>query len=260
MNPSLPGKLANSPDNQELSLHNVRFPNSQVARLSSTVGRIATESGNFQKFGSCVVIDDDGTALTALHVLTVDYSRNWTRLHASIDKSPRSEIHGPIDILATDRDLDLAVVKLPSGPQYRAATIAADSPAHNERVVTIGYPNNTKQLNAGLSVRLEKLENAPRTIIEHSVVQDTFGLNGTWPNLVTTAYTSNGGSGGGVFDMKGQLVGIVTAYRRWCDIHNDTLSRLSGAPSVLKSTRVSIARSIEQIRAAFPSLFGQKRL
>ena len=55
--------------------------------------------------------------------------------------------------------------------------------------------------------------------------------------------------------MKGQLVGIVTSYRSWLDIHNTTLSRLSGVPSVLGSARVSIARSIEQIRAAFPSLF-----
>jgi len=260
MNPALSGKLVNSPDHRDLTLQSLQLPNSQISRLSSTVGRIATEAGNFQNFGSCVVIDNEGTALTALHVLTVDCSRKWTRLHASIDKSPGSETNGPIDIIATDQGLDLAVVKLPPGPQYRAATIAADSPAHNERVVTIGFPDNTKQLNAGLSMRLEKLENAPRTIVEHSVAQDTFGLNRRSPNLVTTAYTSNGGSGGGVFDMRGQLVGIVTSYRRWFDIHNATLSKLSGAPSVLGSSRVTIARSIEQIRAAFPSFFQQKQL
>ena len=147
------------------------------------------------------------------------------------------------------------MVKLPAGPQYRAATIAAHSPASNERVATIGFPNNKKQLNAGVSVRPGKLKTRLKTCIEHSVASDTFGLNLGTPNLVTTAYTSNGGSGGGVFDMKGQLVGIVTSYRSWLDIHNTTLSRLSGVPSVLGSTRVSIARSIEQIRAAFPSLF-----
>lgn len=248
------GKLTNSPDHADLSLQQRQFPNSQVSRLSSTVARIATESGNFQNFGSCVVIDSDGTALTALHVLTVDATRRWSPLHASVDKPPHAQADGVIKILATDPELDLAIVKLPTGPEYRAATIAAHSPTSNERVVTIGFPDNKKQLNAGLVVRLEALKTQPTTCIEHSIASDTFGLNRATPNLVTTAYTSNGGSGGGVFDMKGQLVGIVTSYRRWSDIHNSTLTRLSGVPSVLGSARVSIARSIEQIRAVFPSL------
>lgn len=47
----------------------VAYPSFQISRLSTTVGKLVLRSDSYRKFGSAVVIDERGLALTAYHVV-----------------------------------------------------------------------------------------------------------------------------------------------------------------------------------------------
>lgn len=201
---------------------------SQIARLERSVFKIAIERDNYTQFGSGVVIQPDGLALTAAHVLKVDASKRWKPPYAEVSVVRGDEFETrrvPFKILnVSDKD-DLALLKLSDRFTYKAATFAADGPTKHDPVYSFGFPGMEKRLSAGATiVPLRGSEGAERfksyRRISHrlscraaTLISGIVGGNINAGNIVSTNSIDRGNSGGALLNERGQLIGIVTAYK-----------------------------------------------
>jgi serine protease Do len=147
------------------------------------------EAGKFSSFGSGFFIDNQGTLITNYHVI-----RRMT--HAKV-KFHDGRIH-PLDkVLAVDKNGDLAMcrVDLPGGPP-RFLTVSRQVPEVGERVLAIGSPY----------------------LLEHTVSEGIVSAVRTdspvGQAIQMTAPISPGSSGGPVINMKGEVVGVSSFYRK----------------------------------------------
>ncbi len=153
----------------------------EIAKNTKSVVMIACEKpeGTFQ--GSGVVLKSDGTIVTNCHVL-----EGASKIEVYFDD--KTSYTGNVYIEDYDYDLDLAVIKIDK-TNLKAATVGDSSKiVLGEKVVAIGSP-------IGLF---------------NTVSEGIISL--IWQNeLQTTAPISHGSSGGGLFNMQGELVGITYA-------------------------------------------------
>ena len=151
-----------------------------VARVNVMDG-----SGNVIGTGSGVVIDDAVT-LTSCHVATLG-----PKLAVKIGQATM-----PATILLADEAFDLCRLSVP-GLRSPAVTIGSVTTLRTgQRVYAIGAPQ-------GLELTIsEGIVSALRKVDEGTVIQ-------------TTAPISPGSSGGGLFDVSGRLVGIMTFQHRF---------------------------------------------
>lgn len=144
-------------------------------------------------FGSGVIITPDGYAVTNWHVVDKAVTINCV-LH---DKR-----QVPVELIGSDRDTDLALLKLPAPPEgqpYPAARFADASKVHEgDFVMALGSPFGFQR-----SISLGIISNAQRYI----GFETEYKYN-TW--LQTDAAINPGNSGGPLIDTGGAIVGINT--------------------------------------------------
>lgn len=174
-----------------------------AAKVKDSVVEIKTETVSTDSFfqnyvtsgaGSGVVISDDGYIVTNNHVIDGASKINVT-FSSNEDKSYEAKLIG------TDKATDIAVIKI-EVPDKMKLTVAAfgnsDSLIIGESVLAVGNPLGelggtvTKGIVSALSRQL---------IVE----------NQTMTLLQIDASISPGNSGGGLFNSRGELVGIVNA-------------------------------------------------
>ena len=157
------------------------------ARVSPSVVRVNVMdgSGRMVAFGSGVVIDR-GAVITNCHVL-----RHGVNINVKLGNAVRTA-----DVQVSDEELDLCRLNV-SGLDAPAVTIGSVKQLRTgQRVYAIGAPQ-------GLDLTIsEGIVSSLREVSGGTVIQ-------------TTAPISAGSSGGGLFDLSGQLVGIMTFQHRY---------------------------------------------
>ncbi|HEX6136302.1 MAG TPA: trypsin-like peptidase domain-containing protein [Casimicrobiaceae bacterium] len=165
----------------------VRSAEDVFADVAPSVARVNVMdvSGRMLGTGSGVVIDN-GTLLTSCHVALLG-----AQLAVKIGDAVL-----PATVQLPDEAFDLCRLNVP-GMRAPALTIGSvNSLRTGQRVYAIGAP-------AGLELTIsEGIVSALRKVDEGTVIQ-------------TTAPISPGSSGGGLFDLSGQLVGIMTFQHRY---------------------------------------------
>jgi len=144
-------------------------------------------------FGSGVIISPDGYAVTNWHVVDKAVTINCVLY----DKR-----QVPVELIGSDRDTDLALLKLPAPPEgqsYPSARFADTSQVHEgDFVMALGSPFGFQR-----SISLGIISNAQRYI----GFETEYKYN-TW--LQTDAAINPGNSGGPLIDTTGAIVGINT--------------------------------------------------
>ena len=155
----------------------------------SWFGQRQIESGA----GSGVIISDDGYILTCAHV--VDGASNITVTVGDTDYTA--------SVVGSDTASDVAVLKIDATGLTPAVVGDSNALAVGEEVVAVGNPlgNLSGTVTNGIVSALNRdvsIENNNGSILNLSLIQ-------------TSASISPGNSGGGLFNMAGELIGIVNA-------------------------------------------------
>lgn len=141
-----------------------------------------------QKLGSGVIISEDGYIVTNNHVI-----QDATRV--TISTSTGEEYDATI--VGSDEKCDIAIIKINASGLKYAMLADSDSLKLGQEVVAIGNP-----LGEGLSCCNGIISALSKDIV----------VNGNPMTLIqTNAAINAGNSGGGLFNMNGDLVGVVNA-------------------------------------------------
>ncbi len=177
---------------------------SAVAQIvKDSVVEITTEFNNTSVWynyvqtgaGSGVIISTDGYIITNTHVITDESSGKaadaiTVRLTDGTDYSA--------EVIGYDTDSDIAIIKINASGLAAALCGNSDNLAVGEELVIVGNP-------------LGELGGTVTNGIV-SATEREIEVNGVTMNLIqTNAAVNPGNSGGGMFNMKGELVGIVNA-------------------------------------------------
>jgi serine protease Do len=143
-------------------------------------------------YGSGVIIDDRGYAVTNAHVVG-SYSA------ATVILWDGTELAGTVH--AVDTTNDIAIIKLPSGRTYKELRLAPSSDLmHAERIVAVGNPFGYQKTTSTGSI----------SGLDREVNMDGVKLKGL---IQIDAPINPGNSGGPVLNINGELIGIVCAVR-----------------------------------------------
>ncbi len=181
-----------------------RMTYSQVAEMvKDSVVEIVTEFNNqsmwfqyvSQGAGSGVIISADGYVITNAHVIT---DEDGVTLADNIIVRLNSGVEYVAQTIAYDSDADIAILKIEAEGLIPAQCGNSDNLAVGEELVVVGNP-------------LGELGGTVTNGIV-SATEREIQMGGVTMKLIqTNAAVNPGNSGGGMFNMKGQLVGIVNA-------------------------------------------------
>ena len=164
---------------------------SSVVYVSNYASAKADET-SLQGTGSGIVISKDGYIITNQHVVS-----GAQKVTATIDSGKETEKVYDAEIIGTDKDTDLAVLKIDGKDLVAASLGDSDTLRVGDSVVAIGNPSGligtaTQGIISGLN---RKSSDDSRTL----------------PSIQTDAAVNYGNSGGALFDMKGTVIGVVNA-------------------------------------------------
>ncbi len=162
------------------------------AGLSSTVSLVLDDGGRGDAFGSAIVLNDQGYLITAQHV--IDGAVGVTVLgpngRASVAR-----------VVAEDAVGDIAILQCKPLPSMKPAT-PAPSARPGEDVLSVGNPFGTSRLGGAPSVSAGVV-----SAVNRSFVSEKSGR--VYLDCVQhDAPTNPGNSGGGVYNARGQLIGM----------------------------------------------------
>lgn len=170
-----------------------------VEQLRPSVVEISTESysnGNSifgqyvsQGAGSGVILSEDGYIVTNNHVVEDT---------DAISVKTMDGIEYPAQLIGTDPQTDIAVIKVDATDLHPAEIGSSDDIRVGQAAIVIGNP-------------LGSLGGSVTTGIISAVGREITIENETMTLLQTDAAINPGNSGGGLFDVQGKLIGIVNA-------------------------------------------------
>lgn len=167
--------------------HNDNKTYEQLAELSESIVLIKAynEKGEVEKFGSGVVISENGLIITNYHVL-----EGGVYFGVVMEGMEEGYEYGTINVLGLSQEADLGLIKInvPTKPLNIGTT---ENLKKGQKVVAIGNPlgfENT--ISDGII----------------SAIRDFDGVE----VIQTTTPISPGSSGGALMDMNGDLIGITT--------------------------------------------------
>lgn len=175
-----------------------------------------------------VVVSEDGLVLTNYHVLV----REEGKVKGMVAMNHQGECFSIAEVLAASKSADVALIRLACDRPLEAIPIATGSPNPLSPIFVISHPHNEFfAVSTGVVSRLAK-SGMP-------------GDSATW--LEITAEFSGGSSGSGIFDVSGQLVGLVSRIHPLFRMENGNGSR-SGASSSTQSPANGLPKVfVEQI-------------
>ncbi|MGW9069551.1 S1C family serine protease [Streptomyces yangpuensis] len=190
-------------------------------QVSPSVVRIDTRTGSGQGTGSGIVLSADGEIATNNHVVD-----GATEIQVTTSDGRKY----PAKIVGTDPDKDLALIKLQGASGLKPAKLGdSGSVKVGDQVVAIGSPDGlTGTVTSGIVSALNREVKVPKS--ERSAPQNrrqddswpfSFGgrqFNGdtgsnttSYKALQTDASLNPGNSGGALFNMNGEIVGMPSA-------------------------------------------------
>lgn len=147
---------------------------------------IFDEYGNLLGKGSGFILSQDGKAVTNYHVIKEAY--------AAKAKLFDGRSVGITKVLYTDKDRDMAIMKL-NGSSFPFVKLGnSDEIITGQRVLTIGNPLG--------------LENT----ISDGIISSKKRMVGNYPYIQLTAPISKGSSGGVLLNYKAEAIGVTTLY------------------------------------------------
>lgn len=171
---------------------------------------VAGVSGNMQMSGAGSIIHRDGLVLTNAHVVInkdtgQPYERLWVYFkpaHLTGDHPKDLSRRVKAQVMAADRDLDLAVLKLDETPQPLSIMLFGDSDRVHigERVAAIGHPEQGGLWSLTTGVISASFDDYSNIVGKHM--------------FQTEASFNRGNSGGPLVNADGQQVGINTSVAR----------------------------------------------
>ncbi len=176
-----------------------------AAAVSSSVVEITTEYVATNSFfsnyvttgaGSGVIFTNDGYIVTNNHVIE-DSNAIEVTLHDGVSY--------PAELVATDSKTDLAVIKIEASNLTPAVLGNSDALVVGEDAIAIGNP---------LGELGGTVTNGIISALDREVTVEGQKMN----LLQTNAAINPGNSGGGLFNSKGELIGIVSAKSSGTDI------------------------------------------
>jgi serine protease Do len=209
-----------------------RKVNSSVVLIRARGRDVSASAGGlvrFNEIGSGVIISADGQVMTAAHVVN------------AMDEITVEILGGPAvraRVLSSEPAADLALLKLDAvPPSWAPAPMAdTDSVVVGDQVIVIGAPYG---LTHSLSVGWISARWAPNTVYGAMPLAEFFQ---------TTATINTGNSGGPMFNMAGEIVGIVS--------HN--ISKSGGSEGLGFVVTMNTARMLLlQERSFWSGLSGQ---
>ncbi|WP_308103076.1 S1C family serine protease [Streptomyces albus] len=197
-----------------------------VDAVKDSVVEIKADTGSGQSTGSGVVITKDGQILTNNHVVS---GADTVRVTFEGGKTARARVVG------TDADKDLALLKAEGVSGLRPAALGdSDAVGVGDQVVAIGSPQGLSgTVTSGIVSAKNREVKVPKEDGGQEPEQDQGGggLGGGWPfefdggqynggvqgetttykAIQTDASLNPGNSGGPLFNMSGQVIGINSA-------------------------------------------------
>ena len=147
-----------------------------------------------QGAGSGVIISENGYIITNAHVITGDSGAVADNI---IVRLTNGQVYNAA-VVGYDTDSDIAIIKIEETGLSAAVCGNSDNLAVGEELVVVGNP-------------LGELGGTVTNGIV-SATEREIDVNGVTMSLIqTNAAVSPGNSGGGMFNMKGELVGIINA-------------------------------------------------
>ena len=147
-----------------------------------------------QGAGSGVIISENGYIITNAHVITNDSGEVADNI---VVRLPNTHVYKAA-VVGYDTDSDIALIKIEETGLTAAVVGESDKLAVGEELVVVGNP---------LGELGGTVTNGIVSATEREI--DVGGI--TMSLIQTNAAVSPGNSGGGMFNMKGQLVGIINA-------------------------------------------------
>lgn len=210
--------------------------------------------------GSGIIISKDGYIITNAHVAENDYY-NVTKLVVNVnttdpDNGTSVSTAYTADLLGSDTDTDLAVLKIKPDGDLPAATLGdSDKLSLGDDVVVIGNP-----LGLETSVSKGVVSGLNRQVYDDNSISA----------IQTDTAINSGNSGGGLFNMYGEVVGVVNmklindnaenvgfaiTINDAKSVINDLISKgyVSGRP-ILGITCVQVSDYVGAIRGMTPGL------
>jgi len=167
-------------------------------KVQPSVVRIDT---NTRKYGSGVIVDDEGLVLTNYHVVA-GIKAAVVRLHSG----ERLKVLG---FVATNASRDLALLAIAPLKHPRAIKFAREMPDLGEEVAAIGNPAKLDFSVSGGIVSGFRAGQQVRDLMEQDEF-DRLGYDLETKWIQHTAAISHGSSGGPLVNMDGQLLGLNT--------------------------------------------------
>lgn len=171
------------------TIHDKEDPGDESADIETTVDSVFNApKTNKISLGSGFIIDEDGYILTNNHVIDKAQS-------ISVVLSDESEVEA--EVIGTDNKTDLALIKIPPSNKLKAVKFGnSDTIRVGDWILAIGNPFGLGgSITAGIvSAKSRDIESGP---------YDSF--------IQTDASINQGNSGGPMFNLKGEVIGINTA-------------------------------------------------
>ncbi|MFD3997004.1 S1C family serine protease [Streptomyces sp. NPDC058583] len=197
-----------------------------AAAVSPSIVEISASSTSGKSTGSGVIITSDGEIVTNNHVIS---GASEITVQLSNGKSYRAEVVG------TDPDKDLALIKLQGASGLKTATLGDSSKVRvGDQVVAIGSPEGlTGTVTSGIVSALDRDVTVAKDDDSQDQQQgqqqydprqgwpfefggqqfngDTGSSKTTYKALQTDASLNPGNSGGALINMNGEIIGINSA-------------------------------------------------
>ncbi|MGW1248979.1 S1C family serine protease [Streptomyces sp. NPDC002535] len=230
-----------------------------AAAVSPSIVEISASSNSGKSTGSGVIITSDGEIITNNHVIS---GASEITVQLSDGKSYRAEVVG------TDPDKDLALIKLQGASGLKTATLGDSSKVRvGDQVVAIGSPEGlTGTVTSGIVSALDRdvtvakdddgqdqqqgqqqydpRQGWPFEFGGQQFNGDTGSSKTTYKALQTDASLNPGNSGGALINMNGEIIGINSAM----------YSPSSSSGSTAGSVGLGFAIPVDTVKADLDSL------
>jgi putative serine protease PepD len=173
-----------------------------VAKVLPSVVTLQSSLGDEFEQGSGIILTPDGLIMTNSHVVFADLDEPLDSTSTMVTLSDGRK--APFSVIATDRRSDVAVVRVQgiSGLTPISSGTSADL-CVGQPVVAVGSP-----LDLGSTVTTGIISALNRPVF---TAGDADGEFGAFEAIQTDAALNPGNSGGALFDMNGELIGMTSA-------------------------------------------------
>jgi S1-C subfamily serine protease len=163
--------------------------------VKGAIGLVTIDGDNqsriaIQNRGTLFVVTASGYALMSSHLISDAYITDTIKI--SVNMGSASSPALPVEVIKTDRELGLTLVKVGGNVEYSDVKLSREQALLGDQVYVLGYP-----LGSDLTL----------------ITSNVYSLNENRGRIGITAPLLPGHSGSPVFNRKGEVIAIVSGSR-----------------------------------------------